>query len=204
MEGVMVVQQQRISLSLYEEKFRDKLMNFDLSDDQARFTGLPVETLETALQDDNKYPVVIAEGETAVGFFILHTGNGISDFYANYYEAMLLRAFLIDYAWQGKGIAKEAMSLLPQFIRSNFSFIREIVLAVNEQNISADRLYTRSGFVDHGLRRVGPKGEQKILQYDLPHTPRLDVPNIMPQDKDLKQEQVDILTGSEMLSERYK
>lgn len=179
-------------------------MAFDLPDEQLKFTGLPVDTLQSAMQDDNKYPIVIIDVDTAVGFFILHTGSGISDFYLDYSGVMLLRAFLIDYAWQGKGIAKIAMSLLPQFIRSNFPLIREIVLAVNAKNIPAGRLYTGSGFVDHGLRRAGLKGEQKILQYDLTYTPKPDVPNIVPQDNDLKQSLLDILLASDTIRELFQ
>lgn len=193
-----------ISLSFYEEKYKDKLMAFDLPDEQAEFTGLPVETLQSALQDDNKYPVVIADGDTAVGFFILHTGNGISDFYPDYSEVMLLRAFLIDYPWQGKGIAKTAMSLLPQFMRSNFPLIGEIVLVVNEKNTSAGRLYIRAGFIDHGLRRVGAKGRQRILQYDLTNIPKPNVSISLQQDDILQKELIEILSSSEMLMGLFK
>ncbi|WP_233277496.1 N-acetyltransferase [Paenibacillus durus] len=42
------------------------------------------------------------------------------------------------------------------------------MLSVNEENSSALRLYLSAGFRDNGLRRMGPKGPQKILQYPLP------------------------------------
>ncbi|MNO14374.1 hypothetical protein D3C76_40170 [compost metagenome] len=157
----------RVSLCLYEEKYKEDLHAFELPPEQAEFTGLPAETLSEALANPGKTAVVIAQDEHAVGFFVLHRGEGIADFYRDTTRAILLRAFLINYKSQGQGIAKASMELLPGFVRTNFPFIREIVLAVNERNISAASLYSRSGFLDKGLRRSGQKGPQKVLQYAL-------------------------------------
>lgn len=157
----------QISLSLYEEQYTDKLLQFHLPPEQAEFTGLPAETLHDAITSEDKSAVVILEGGNPVGFFILHTGEAIADFYSDYSGAVLLRAFLIDYGSQGKGIAKAAMARLPDFVRTHYPESREMVLAVNERNIAAIHLYTRAGFRDYGLRRAGGKGPQKILQYDL-------------------------------------
>lgn len=157
----------QVRLALYEEKFRERLLAFQLPSEQAGFTGLPEETLADALQDEAKMPVVIVAGEKPVGFFILHTGAGIASFYISWSEAVLLRAFLIDHSSQGQGIAKAAMELLPGFVRIHFPELSEIVLAVNERNIAAGSLYLRTGFQDHGLRRNGAKGVQMVLQYPL-------------------------------------
>jgi RimJ/RimL family protein N-acetyltransferase len=156
-----------VSLALYEEKYREELLAFELPSEQAEFTGLPSETLEDALNDDSKFAVVIADGELPVGFFILHTGEGIAIFYSNFSRAMLLRAFLINQSSQGQGYAKQAMSLLPDFIRTHWPSVQEIVLAVNGRNVAAERLYSSARFRDKGLRRMGKKGEQKILQLEL-------------------------------------
>lgn len=156
-----------VRLALYEEKFREGLLAFQLPAEQAEFTGLPEETIADALQDEGKVPVVIMAGEKPVGFFILHSGAGIAGFYIHWSEALLLRAFLIDYTCQGQGFAKAAMALLPGFVRIHFPAVREVVLAVNERNLPAGQLYLRAGFRDHGLRRNGAKGSQMILQYSL-------------------------------------
>ncbi|MFF2017518.1 GNAT family N-acetyltransferase [Paenibacillus sp. NPDC058177] len=154
-----------ISLALYQDQYKEALFRFYLPEEQEQFTGMPADTLEEAIVDENRTAVVILEGERPVGFFILHVGKGISNFYPNHSGVMLLRAFLVDYAHQGKGYAKSALLLLPNFIRLHFPSIRAIVLAVNERNLPADRLYTQAGFVDHGMRRTGEKGLQRILQY---------------------------------------
>ncbi|WP_342438797.1 GNAT family protein [Paenibacillus sp. FSL L8-0436] len=156
-----------VRLTLYEEKLREGLLAFQLPAEQAEFTGLPEETIDGALQDEGKVPVVIMAGEKPVGFFILHTGADIADFYHHWSEALLLRAFLVDYASQGQGFAKAAMALLPGFVRIHFPAVREVVLAVNERNLPAGNLYLRAGFRDYGLRRSGAKGSQMILQYSL-------------------------------------
>lgn len=162
---------QHISLFSYGdehgEQFKNQLLGFQLPAEQAQFTGLPGETLQDIKNDTNKAGVVIAHGEQAVGFFILHTGEGISDFFPDYAGAVLLRAFLMDYACQGRGFAKAAMALLPEFVRCHYPEARQIVLAVNERNTAASQLYLRAGFQDHGLRRSGSKGTQLILQYAL-------------------------------------
>lgn len=166
---------QCISLLMYsdqhEEQFRDQLLSFRLPAEQEQFTGLPEETLQDLREDTGKAGVVIAHGERAVGFFVLHTGEGISNFYHDYEGAVLLRAFLMDYACQGRGFAKAAMALLPGFVRCHFPEARQIVLAVNERNTAACQLYIRAGFQDHDLRRSGSKGTQLILQYGLSSEP---------------------------------
>lgn len=155
----------------YGEQFKDQLLGFKLPAEQLQFTGLPEETLQDIKEDTGKEGVVIACGEQAVGFFILHTGEGIADFFPDYADAVLLRAFLMDHASQGRGFAKAAMLLLPDLVRRHYPEARQIVLAVNERNTAASQLYLGAGFQDHGLRRSGSKGTQLILQYGLSSEP---------------------------------
>lgn len=156
-----------VSLTMYQADYREALMKFHLPWEQAEFTGLPAETLDDALREEGKYPVVIIVEDEAAGFFILHSGPAIASFYTPWRDAVLLRAFLVNYSFQGQGIAKAALALLPGFVCMHIPAAREIVLAVNERNIPAARLYTKAGFKDNGLRRTGGKGLQQILQYGL-------------------------------------
>ncbi|WP_052410108.1 GNAT family N-acetyltransferase [Paenibacillus durus] len=102
-----------VRLAEYEDKFKESLLTFFLPKEQEEFTGMPADTLEPALRDVNRHPVVVLDGEKAVGFFVLHGWEGINDVYSDGSRAMLFRAFLIDYASQGKGYAKAALRLLP-------------------------------------------------------------------------------------------
>ncbi|RFU67584.1 GNAT family N-acetyltransferase [Peribacillus saganii] len=59
---------------------------------------------------------------------------------------MLLRAFSISHADQGKGYADQGLLWLTEFVKEHFPHIEEIVLAVNARNIRAKHLYLKSGF----------------------------------------------------------
>lgn len=96
----------------------------------------------------------------------MHEKEGVIP-YSNNPNAILLRAFSTDKYQQGKGYAKQALTLLPEFVEENFNDINEIVLSVNIQNEVAQRLYHKCGFVDEGVRKEGKKGELIIMSYYL-------------------------------------
>ena len=49
------------------------------------------------------------------------------------------------------------------YVKNNFPYINEIVLAVNIANTAAQNLYKKCGFTDYGVRRQGPKGELIVM-----------------------------------------
>ncbi|HZG59926.1 MAG TPA: GNAT family protein [Anoxybacillus sp.] len=157
---------ERVQLCFYGPEHDVVLQTFYLPTEQEKFTALPTEVIDLSIQDENRYPVVILNRDTPVGFFVLHDGKDIQSF-TNNLNAMLLRALSINYIHQGKGYAKKALQLLPKFVMNHFPHINEIVLAVNEKNLAARRLYEKSGFEDRGLRRFGKIGVQLILHYPL-------------------------------------
>ncbi|WP_409253782.1 GNAT family N-acetyltransferase [Bacillus sp. SCS-153A] len=153
-----------MNLQFYNEKFKEQLNAFSLVEEQHQFTALPAEALE--IIDESRFPVVMVENHNAVGFFVLHRGEAIRD-YSEHPDAILLRAFSVDEIHQGKGYAKQAMRLLPGFIKGHFPEKTEIVLAVNERNLAARSLYLKCGFKDHGKKLMGKKGWQSILTFQL-------------------------------------
>ncbi|MFC7392938.1 GNAT family N-acetyltransferase [Scopulibacillus cellulosilyticus] len=153
-------------LCFYQPEHGKELRGFSLPDEQMQFTRLPNKAIDQAIQDEKMHPVVVLSGNTAVGFFILHYGEGIRSFTDNP-NAILLRSFSINHIHQGKGYGKKAMHLVPEFVIEHFPDIDEIVLAVNEKNLAAKQLYEKSGFQDKGNKRMGPKGMQYILHYHL-------------------------------------
>jgi RimJ/RimL family protein N-acetyltransferase len=157
---------EQVQLCFYGPEHDAALQTFYLPAEQKKFTALPTEVIDLSIQDENRYPVVILNRDTPVGFFVLHDGKDIQTF-TNNPNAMLLQAFSINYIHQGKGYAKKALQLLPEFVMKHFPYINEIVLAVNEKNIAARQLYEKSGFEDRGLRRLGKIGRQLILHYPL-------------------------------------
>jgi RimJ/RimL family protein N-acetyltransferase len=158
-----------VQLAFYEESHKQQLLQFNLPADQHQFTGLPSEVLEITIQDDNRYPIVILNGEEVVGFFVLHHGEEITSYSTNP-NAILLRALSIDFPHQGKGYAKTAMKQLPLFMKTNFPQMSEIVLVVNERNLGAKKLYDGVGFIDRGERRMGEIGPQYLLHLELEST----------------------------------
>jgi RimJ/RimL family protein N-acetyltransferase len=153
-----------VQLVFFEEKFRQQLVDFQLPPDQHQFTGLPSEVLELSIQDVHRFPIVIENGEEAVGFFVLQQGADILPFSTNP-NAILLRAFSINNLHQGNGYGKAAMKLVPLFVKNYFPKVNEIVLAVNERNIAAKKLYESQGFIDQGERRMGNIGSQYLLHF---------------------------------------
>jgi RimJ/RimL family protein N-acetyltransferase len=159
-------EKEQVQLCFYRSEHDAVLQTFYLPKEQEKFTALPTEVIDLSIQDEKRYPVVILSRDTPVGFFVLHYDEDIQSF-TNNPNAILLRAFSINYIHQGKGYAKKALHLLPEFVMKHFPNINEIVLAVNEKNVAARQLYEKSGFEDKGFRRLGKIGMQLILHYPL-------------------------------------
>ena len=155
----------KISLSSYQEQFTQDLYRFELPVEQLGYTGLPSEILDLSISDPNRYPIVIVKDEhVPVGFFVLHMHSDIAEL-VNNPQAILIRALSVNYPYQGKGYAKEAMYLVPKFVLEHFPDVDEIVLAVNARNIAAQQLYIKTGFEDKGFRKMGAKGLQYIYHF---------------------------------------
>ncbi|QOS77686.1 GNAT family N-acetyltransferase [Paenibacillus sp. JNUCC31] len=154
----------RISLAQYNEKYNQDLANFSLSNEQVQFTAMPAEVMEEAFQNPNKYPVVILKDKTPVGFFILHKNSEYVE-ERDASRTILVRALSITMEHQGNGYAMDAMKALPEWVKQLDPKINEIILAVNEGNIAAQKLYLKAGFLDTGERKTGIHGLQLILHY---------------------------------------
>ncbi|MDX8046489.1 GNAT family N-acetyltransferase [Gracilibacillus sp. S3-1-1] len=148
-----------IKLLHFSTEHMDDLSSFTLPKEQAQFTALPINYKEVT---EGQYRIVIHNEAVPVGFFLLHATERVKE-YSDNPHAMLLTALSINQTQQGKGYAKQAMSLLKAFVKKEFPNCSEIVLAVNHKNIAADRLYRKVGFQDTGKRKTGRIGEQLIM-----------------------------------------
>lgn len=148
-----------IELVHFSEDYVDVLHDFDLPKEQSQFTALPK---EISIEMVGQYPIVILSDNVPVGFFVLHATERVKEYSSNP-NAMLLTALSIDHKQQGKGYAKKGMLVLSDFIKREFKECNEVVLVVNHKNIPAQNLYLKVGFVDHGERRIGPIGEQIVM-----------------------------------------
>ncbi|WP_312095800.1 GNAT family N-acetyltransferase [Niallia sp.] len=153
-----------MQLYFYNERFKQAIVHYELTEEQLRYTGKPNESIELSTEDPERSSILAMVEDKLVTFFVLHKNEGVKP-YSNNPNAILLRTFSTDFRYQGKGYAKKTLMLLPEFVKGNFKEINEIVLAVNLKNEAAQGLYKKCGFVDEGVRRMGKKGELIIMSY---------------------------------------
>lgn len=148
-----------ITLEKYEAKYRTGLEYYPLSDLHLSFTAHPLELLDRSENAPTYTPIVIVEDGQVAGFFVLDTGKDKLQ-YTDDQESILLRGYSIHPAYQGRGIAKKSLKLLPEFTTIHFSETSQIVLGLDEVNKAAQSVYLQSGFIDGGKRVVGRSGMQ--------------------------------------------
>ncbi|WP_339226329.1 GNAT family N-acetyltransferase [Oceanobacillus sp. FSL K6-2867] len=148
-----------IELKHLSNEHVDLLHSFELPKEQIQFTSLPINFADVS---EGQFRIVIIYHNEPVGFFLLHATERVKN-YTNNQQAMLLTSLSIKHSQQGKGYAKQAMNILRKFVADEFPNCNEIVLAVNHKNIAAQHLYKKVGFQDTGKRKVGPVGEQYIM-----------------------------------------
>src|ERR671933_475105 len=138
-----------VRLAAVSPDLRGTLLGLAPRPEQERFAGRLAEMLPAAEADPDREPVaILADGEP-VGFFVLHRGPA-AGVLAPEPRDVLLRAFLVDAAAQGRGIATRALAALPDFVADHLPGARRIVLSVNVRNPVAIRTYKRAGFADSG------------------------------------------------------
>ncbi|MBS4534079.1 GNAT family N-acetyltransferase [Clostridium sp. D2Q-14] len=150
----------------YETKYKEDVENYFLTDEMKYYTGAPQDNIIIS-EKNPKHHSILAYSETnLVTFFVLDEDSDKLT-YTNEPQSMLLRSFSTDSRYVRQGHAKESLRLLPDFVKATYPEIKEIVLAVNIKNESAQNLYKQVGFVDKGVRRNGKKGELIVLSYDI-------------------------------------
>lgn len=155
-----------MEIQIYKDKYKNKIESYNLTEDQLRYTGHPIDCIEIDKEDKDYYSIMAMEEDKLVTFFVLHKNEGVKPYSENS-RSILLRAFSTDFYCQGKGYAKQALKLLPNFVKENFKDINEIILAVNIKNEAAQGLYKKCGFKDEGIRKMGKKGELIIMSYHI-------------------------------------
>ena len=131
--------------------------------EQARYSGVPTDTLPPALADPGREPIAILDEGVPVGFFILDR-DPVFAAVARAPDTLGVRAFFVDREHQGRGVGTAALRLLPEFVAARHPDARHLALTVNVANPVAVRAYTRAGFRDTGrLDHSGAYGPQHIL-----------------------------------------
>src|ERR671938_840249 len=153
-----------VRLAAVSPDLRETLLRLAPRPEKEGFAGRLAETLPAAEADPERTPVtILADGEP-VGFFVLHRGPAAGEL-APEPRDVLLRAFLVDAAAQGRGIATRALAALPDFVAERLPGVHRIVLSVNVRNPVAIRTYERAGFADTGaLYHGGAAGPQHVFE----------------------------------------
>ncbi|WP_415325774.1 GNAT family N-acetyltransferase [Chryseobacterium sp. MMS23-Vi53] len=152
-----------VSLKFFKEEDLPGV-NYALNELQLQYTSTAEFALNRMTERNTglEFPVTIFDDKQPVGFFTLDFGEDKLDITDNQ-DSTLLRSLSINPKLQGKGIGKAAMILVDDFVRKNFKDCEEIVLAVNQNNISAYELYLKVGYHYDGKTRIGRSGLQYLM-----------------------------------------
>jgi RimJ/RimL family protein N-acetyltransferase len=115
---------------------------------------------ERTLESD---AMAILSGDTVIGFYRIDHFPSIVTVKPLGPGAVGLRAFLIDRAWQGRGLAARAVRAVCDDLRQRHPQVRVLALNVNCRNVAAIRAYRNAGFVDTGELVFGGAGGPQHL-----------------------------------------
>ncbi len=153
-----------VTIAVYQPDYFDALTAYRLNEEQSQFSRIPAQVLTDAeiMSNTRRFHYCIVFDEQPVGFFSLDFSNDRLIYTSNI-DAVLLRSFSVNPAFQGKGIAKTALLQLPAFVKQHFPATTEIVFGVNARNTSAYQLYLKTGYSDSGSIYEGIKGPQYVM-----------------------------------------
>lgn len=143
---------------------RDAVVRLRPLPEQERFSSAAAHTLPDADADPQRTPFTVLSGDVPIGFGVLDRDGYLADLVDAPERAVLLRAFYLDAAWQGRGLGTAAARGVRGLVRQVHADVDLVVLTVNERNPRAVAAYTRAGFVDTGVRYLGgDAGPQHVL-----------------------------------------
>ncbi|MBU3572995.1 GNAT family N-acetyltransferase [Priestia aryabhattai] len=155
-----------VTLMFYSEAYESSIHSYTLPEEQLIYTALPAEAIAKCKQKRDRTPVLILAENKLAGFFVLDAGAAVKE-YTESSGALLIRSYSIHPDYQGKGVGKNSLKLLPSFINHHFPTKNEVVLGVNHKNTAAQHLYKRCGFVDTDRHVFGSQGKQFVYQMNI-------------------------------------
>ena len=139
----------------------------ELAPGQLIFVGDPLRMALTGLAEESRRPYVIEAGGEAIGVLTLQAGAAGLAGWPDDHAAWLLRGFLIDRRWQGRGLgrlaAAAAVAAAAKLTARQGSGEAGVVLSVNEGNPAGVAAYRNAGFSDQGQYLGGSSGPQRIM-----------------------------------------
>lgn len=96
-----------------------------------------------------------------VGFLLLKRRSKAPE-WANP-AAATITAMRVDQARQSQGLGAAALLALPRWVARNWPESQALTLSVDEVNMAGIRAYTKAGFQDHGVRKQGRIGWERLM-----------------------------------------
>lgn len=150
-------------------ELREAVLRLRARPDQDAFVSPPAATLADAEQCPGSEPLALQLGDVVVGYCRIERSARALTGRETDADALGLRSFQLDAAWQGQGLGGRAMAAVLDELARRHPGARRLVLMVNCRNAAALALYRRHGFVvDAGLYHGGRSGPQHLLWRALP------------------------------------
>ena len=156
-----------ITVQVFEEKYREAVNEFKLSERQQIYSSLPKTVLDDALNDENRVANIAMNQEgQVVGFFILHQYYQ-HEGYDTPENVVYVRSLSVNEKYQGHGYGTKMMMFLPQYVQELFPDFNHLYLVVDAENKGAWNVYERAGFMHTATKEEGPIGKERLYYLDL-------------------------------------
>lgn len=165
----MVIKKQfkNITVQPFEEQYRTKLYDFELSERQQIYSSLPKTVLDDAIKDEDRIAnIVLNEQNKVIGFFVLHQYYQ-HEGYDTPKKVVYVRSLSINEKYQGNGYGTKIMMFLPQYVQYLFPDFNHLYLVVDAENKGAWNVYERAGFMHTATKEEGPIGKERLYYLDL-------------------------------------
>lgn len=156
-----------ITVQVFEEKYREAVNEFKLSERQQIYSSLPKKVLDDALNDENRVANIAMNQEgQVVGFFVLHQYYQ-HEGYDTPENVVYVRSLSVNEKYQGHGYGTKMMMFLPQYVQELFPDFNHLYLVVDAENKGAWNVYERAGFMHTATKEEGPIGKERLYYLDL-------------------------------------
>ena len=161
----MVIKKQfkNITVQPFEEQYRTKLYDFELSERQQIYSSLPKTVLDDAIKDEDRIANIVLNEQ---GFFVLHQYYQ-HEGYDTHKKVVYVRSLSINEKYQGNGYGTKIMMFLPQYVQYLFPEFNHLYLVVDAENKGAWNVYERAGFMHTATKEEGPIGKERLYYLDL-------------------------------------
>ena len=148
---------------------RPALLRLSVHPAQRGYVGKIADLLADAAQCPASESMAILCDDAPVGYYRIEPNARSVAGHDLDAPALGLRSFFIDAAWQGRGLARQALHSMFADLAQRHPQARLLALTVNCMNHAARHLYLSAGFVDSGeLYHGGRSGPQHLLWRPLP------------------------------------